>query len=111
MVYLDYVISQAYGQSYLGGRVSSLQYQFGEHYDIRKHIFTENFESYAITGGALLRQAAFMSTLGPKGGVGAFRLDNDYDNKPDYKWMRQAIQIMHKTHAEQIKMAKPKENN
>ena len=28
-----------------------------------------------------------------KGGVGAYRFDNDFDNKPDYKWMRQAIQI------------------
>ena len=28
-----------------------------------------------------------------KGGVGAYRFDNDYDNTPNYKWMRQAINI------------------
>jgi hypothetical protein len=40
-----------------------------------------------------LKQAAWMPEEGYKGGVGAYRFDNDYDNAPDYKWMRQAIQI------------------
>lgn len=106
--YVDYFISQAYGNSYLEGRIESASRHFGPYYDIRKHIFTENFESYAIHGGALLEQAAFKSKLGSKGGVGAFRLDNDYDNQPDYKWMRQAIQQMLKTHDEQTK---PQPNN
>ena len=34
-----------------------------------------------------------MPSKGYKGGVGAYRFDNDYDNTPNYKWMRQAIQI------------------
>lgn len=34
-----------------------------------------------------------MPQEGYKGGVGAYRFDNDYDNTPNYKWMRQAIQI------------------
>ena len=63
---------------------------FGEHYNTRKHIFTENFESYSKSGGALLDQAEYNSTEGPKGGVGAYRMDNDYDNQPDYKWMRKS---------------------
>lgn len=91
--YLDYFITQAYGDSYLDGRVSTLQNWCGEYYDFRKHIFTENFESSWNTGGVLLQQAVYNHTDGPKGGVGAFRLDNDYDNTPDYKYMRQAIQI------------------
>ena len=28
-----------------------------------------------------------------KGGIGAYRFEKDYDNAPDYKYMRQAIQI------------------
>lgn len=83
--YVDYWIRQTYGQSYPsftapGGRTE-------------KVIITENFESYASTGGNLLRQAAHMPANGYKGGVGAYRFDNDYNNAPDYKWMRQAIQI------------------
>ena len=37
-----------------------------------------------------------MPSKGYKGGVGAYRFDNDYANSPDYKWMRQAIQINQK---------------
>lgn len=58
-----------------------------------KCIVTDNFEANATTGGSLLRQAAAMPPQGYKGGVGAYRFDNDYENTPDYKWMRQAIQI------------------
>ena len=83
-------------------RVSTLQNWCGEYYDYRKHIFTENFESSWNTGGVLLRQAAYNHQNGPKGGVGAFRLDNDYDNTPDYKYMRQAIQINQQAYEEWI---------
>ena len=38
-----------------------------------------------------------MPYKGYKGGVGAYRVDNDYDNKPDYKWMRQAIRLNQET--------------
>lgn len=51
-------------------------------------------------GGHLLEQAAWMPKNGYKGGVGAYRFENDYDNKPDYKWMRQAIQINQKVFKE-----------
>lgn len=34
-----------------------------------------------------------MPEEGYKGGVGAYRFDNDYNNQPDYKYMREAIQI------------------
>ena len=100
--YFDYFITQAYGDSYLDYRVSTLQNWCGEYYDYRKHIFTENFESSWNTGGVLLRQAAYNHQNGPKGGVGAFRLDNDYDNTPDYKYMRQAIQINQQAYEEWI---------
>lgn len=81
--YVDYWIIQSYG------RVPNLNYRKEPH----KYISTENFESYAANGGTLLGQARYMPTRGYKGGVGAYRVDNDYDNTPDYKWMRQAIRI------------------
>ena len=84
--YVDYWIVQTYGSS------SPSFYAPGG--KTEKVIVTENFESSAASGGYLLRQAAAMpSNGGYKGGVGAYRFDNDYNNAPDYKWMRQAIQI------------------
>ena len=81
--YVDYWIMQSYGS------VPNLNYVDDPH----KYISTENFESYAANGGTLLGQARNMPNKGYKGGVGAYRVDNDYDNTPDYKWMRQAIRI------------------
>ncbi len=60
-------------------------------------LLLKNFESYSASGGRLLEQARYMPSHGYKGGVGAYRVDNDYDNKPDYKWMRQAIRINQET--------------
>lgn len=83
--YVDYWIAQDYGSPH-----PSVE---GYGVDPKTVITTENFESGAASGGHLLEQAANMPSKGYKGGVGAYRFDNDYDNTPDYKWMRQAIQI------------------
>ncbi len=85
--YVDYWIDQAYG------RITNFD---NYNIDAKKIITTENFESSFASGGQLLRQAASMPSNGYKGGVGAYRFDNDYDNTPNYKWMRQAIQINQK---------------
>lgn len=84
--YVDYWISQSYGNPnpYITVR--------GEE-NTHKVIVTDNFESSATTGGVLLRQAAIMPKNGYKGGFGAYRFDNDYNNLPDYKWMRKGIQV------------------
>lgn len=81
--YIDYFIIQSYG------RVSSLESYIP---NTHKFILTENFENYATTGGYLLDQAAYMPSSGYKGGVGAYRFQKDYDNSPDYVYMRKAIQ-------------------
>lgn len=86
--YIDYWIRQTYGSSN-----PSFSAPGGKP---EKVIVTENFEASATSGGYLLRQAAAMPRDGYKGGVGAYRFDNDYGNSPDYKWMRQAIQINQK---------------
>lgn len=84
--YVDYWVNQAYGSSGPNWHGSNKP-------DMRKVIIAENFESGYKHGGQLLRQAAWMPAQGYKGGFGAYRFDNDYENKPDYKWMRQGIQI------------------
>lgn len=101
--YFDYFISQAYGDSHLDYREARVARAFEEYYNTKKHIYTDNFESSSQSGGVLLQQAVYNSSNGPKGGVGAYRIDNDYDNKPDYKWTRKAIYLMHKAHKEYIK--------
>lgn len=84
--YVDYWIRQTYG--------SYAPYVQGPNGDNpHKVIVTENFESRWADGGYLLNQARTMPREGYKGGVGAYRFDNDYNNEPDYKYMRQAIQI------------------
>lgn len=83
--YVDYWIGQNYGS-----HRPSISSPDGHP---ERYIVTENFEQYAVSGGGLLDQAATMPAEGYKGGVGAYRFDNDYNNTPDYKWMRQAIQI------------------
>lgn len=86
--YVDYWIKQLYGWG-------STDFQTpGNHPE--KLIITENFEAYSKSGGKLLKQAALMPQTGYKGGVGAYRFDNDYNNYPDYKWMREAIRINQK---------------
>lgn len=83
--YVDYWIEQAYGRV---DRYFSTPDNRPE-----KLITCENFESNFASGGRLLQQAEAMPAEGYKGGVGAYRFDNDHSNTPDYKWMRQAIQI------------------
>lgn len=83
--YVDYWITQSYGNSTPDYEPRSRNY--------KKLIITEDFEASASDGGRLLDQARWMPQGGYKGGVGAYRFDNDYGNSPDYKWMRQAIQI------------------
>lgn len=86
--YVDYWIIQSYGEPN--------PYLEGYGVDPKKIICTDNFERSAVNGGVLLDQAAHMPSKSYKGGIGAYRFDNDYDNTPDYKWMRQAIQINQK---------------
>ena len=83
--YVDYFIIQSY---------NSLPNWDDYGCDPKRIIATANFEANASWGGRLPEMAASMpASGGPKGGIGAYRMDNDYDNTPDYKWMRESIQI------------------
>ena len=86
--YVDYWIIQSYGSSR-----PSLE---GYGVDPKKIIINKKKKKYDVNGGKLLNKAAHMPSKSYKGGIGAYRFDNDYDNTPDYKWMRQAIQINQK---------------
>ena len=102
--YVDYAISQAYSTS----SYSRLQ----SRYDGCDHLFrpeqfivTENFESYWSTGGvtytdeegnqmpSILGMATWNPTQGRKGGVGTYHMEYECAHDPDYKYIRQAIQI------------------
>ncbi len=79
--YIDYFIEQSYG----GTRPIRGNTPY-------KYILCENFEQYAVSGGAIMGHARYMPDEGYKGGFGAYRFTKDYDNTPDYKWMRKGIQ-------------------
>lgn len=104
--YANYAVSQAYGTS----SPSSLESRYN---GVKKYIaperliVTENFESYWENGGvtytdeegnkmpSLLGMATWQpKDGGRKGGVGAYHMEYEYKHDPEYKYMRQAIQIM-----------------
>lgn len=114
--YVDYAISQAYSTS----SPSSLQSRYGgaSHlYKAEQLIVTENFESYWANGGvtytdeernkmpSLLGMAKWNPNMYDesnkeivgsklrKGGMGAYHMEYECAHDPDYKFMRQAIQI------------------
>lgn len=92
--YLSYYVVQAYSPQ--GGTVASLPARFNQAPGMpyEKCIATENFEAVWQTGGLLLQYAAWNPVGGRKGGVGAYHPEYEYPLNPDYKYTRQAIQIM-----------------
>lgn len=91
--YFNYVILQTYGST-----PDACQAE----YDKLKHLFrpdqfivTENFENSWQEGAQILQKAAWNPIQGTKGGLGTYHMEKDYDNAGmQYKWLRQAIQIM-----------------
>lgn len=104
--YANYAVSQAYGTSSpstLESRYNGVKKYIGP----ERLIVTENFESYWENGGvtytdeegnkmpSLLGMATWKpKDGGRKGGVGAYHMEYEYKHDPEYKYMRQAIQIM-----------------
>lgn len=102
--YVDYAISQAYAtRSY--SRLQS-RYDGCDHlFRPEQFIVTENFESYWSTGGvtytdeegnqmpSILGMATWNPTQGRKGGVGTYHMEYECAHDPNYKYIRQAIQI------------------
>lgn len=105
--YVDYGISQAYGSS----RPIDLQNRYNkikEYIRPEQFIVTANFESFWAEGGGkftdndgnvmprLIGMAKWQpeGVEGHKGGCGTYHMEYEYVHNPDYKYMRQAIQIM-----------------
>ncbi|MCX2451287.1 glycoside hydrolase family 18 [Pedobacter sp. PLR] len=104
--YIDYLVQQAYAAtSPTNLQNRFVQYGFGT-LPIRKFIVAENFESYWEKGGvnftdpvrgvipSLLGMAYWQPTQGRKGGTGVYLAQYEYPLNPDFKFTRQAIQIM-----------------
>lgn len=103
--YADYAISQAYNTS-SPSRLQSRYDGVKKYIGPERLIVTENFESYWSTGGvnytdeegnqmpSLLGMANWQPVEGRKGGCGTYHMEYEYAHNPEYKYLRQAIQIM-----------------
>jgi len=104
--YVDYLMQQAYGASspsLLQGRLRDFG---GGVLPPEKFVPCEDFETKWDTGGvnfadpllgtipSLIGFARWQPTQGRKGGIGAYHAEYEYPHNPDYKFIRQAIQIM-----------------
>lgn len=117
--YVDYFVLQAYGsttETNLNSRVAGVIVDMSDWIDagvitkeevVRRTILTENFESYAGTGGGVLVQSSFVyaptsgADLGVEqqiGGFGIYRVGFDYNQgkgdylgSPEYYYLRQGI--------------------
>lgn len=103
--YFDYAVSQAYyhtSPASYQSRYDNVQAIFSP----RQFIVTEDFERHWSTGGtnfydpvrgvipSLLGMAWWQPAQGRKGGCGSYHMEYEYGHDPDYKYLRQAIQIM-----------------
>lgn len=109
--YVDYYVLQAYGGGNLSGRVSGVIGDLSKWVEegkltkedvVRRTILTENFESYAGTGGGFLNMSKYIHTANginqQIGGCGLYRVGfdynqgkGDYNGSPEYYFLRQGI--------------------
>lgn len=88
--YVNYVISQNYGKDNGQSTYDKISSRFRP----EQYIVTENYEANFVNGGKLDFYARWNPTQGRKGGAGVYHIEYDYVRNPDYKYVRQAIQIM-----------------
>ena len=122
--YVDYYVLQAYGSTTISNqnsRVSGVVRDMSDHIAagriteaevVGRTILTENFESYANSGGGFLLMSQYVYTLnGQKqqiGGVGLYRSGfdylpkgkGDYDGSPEYYFLRNGITNLYKKYNE-----------
>lgn len=109
--YINYFLTQAYGAN---GPANLQQRYNGVKNRVKpeQFIVAEDFEAHWAKGGvnysdadgnlsisgeplmSLEGMARWNPDEGRKGGCGAYRLNYDYKNSPDYKYVRRAIQVM-----------------
>lgn len=104
--YFDYAVAQAY-YSYSPSGLQSRYDAVASEFPPNKFIVTEDFESGWKKGGwdfsdpkhgtipSLLGMAYWSPRQGKKGGAGSYHMEYEYNHPDiDYKYLRQAIQIM-----------------
>lgn len=105
--YVNYVVGQCYDCAN-STKLESRYNWMKEYMRPDQLIVTENFEAYWETGGitytdgegnkmpSLLGMASWQPQdgKGRKGGCGAYHMEYEYAHNPEYKYLRQAIQIM-----------------
>jgi hypothetical protein len=115
--YVDYFVHQAYGTASISGcetrvsgtvnRLVAANTPLSKEEIVRRCILTENFESYAGSGGGILVQSSYIyaptsgANLGVNqqiGGFGIYRSvfdynqgKGDYNGSPEYYFLRQGI--------------------
>lgn len=114
--YVDYFVLQAYGGTMLDSRVHGVINDMSKWVEeglitkdeiVRRTILTENFESYASTGGGFLNMSKYIykgyynydkEVDQQIGGCGLYRVGfdynqgkGDYDGSPEYYFLRQGI--------------------
>jgi hypothetical protein len=125
--YVDYFVLQAYGATTESGITSRVAGVITDMSDwiangtitkeevVRRTILTENFESYATTGGGVLVQSQYIynPTTGNDagvdqqiGGFGIYRVgfdynqNKEYNNSPEYYFLRQGITNLYQIYNE-----------
>ncbi len=103
--YANYAIAQAYNTS-SGARLQTRYDAISKFVEPGRFIVTENFEAHWKNGGSnytdedgnkmpsLLGMAKWHPNEGNKAGCGTYHMEYEYSHDPDYKFLRQAIQIM-----------------
>lgn len=87
---VDYAVGQNYGATNAQSKYDAVDHLFKP----EQYIITESFEASYATGGHVLAQARWNPTQGRKGGSGVYHIEYEYARNPEYKFVREAIQIM-----------------
>lgn len=125
--YIDYFVLQAYG-GMSDYRMTGVLTDMSEHIAagritgeevIRRTIATENFESYANTGGQFLKMSEYVYKLNGYdqqiGGCGLYRSGfdympkgkGDYDGSPEYYFLRKGITNLYRIFYERLNAPEP----
>lgn len=128
--YVDYFVLQAYGGGNLDMRVHGVIEDMSKWVDegiitkdeiVRRTILTENFESYASTGGGFLNMSKYIykgyygmdeEVDQQIGGCGLYRVGfdynqgkGDYNGSPEYYFLRQGITNLYHTFYDRLNNA------
>jgi len=131
--YVDYYVLQAYG-GMSDSRMLGVIQDMSEHIAagritatevVRRTLITENFESYANTGGGFLNMSTYIykSTYNTEeidqqiGGCGLYRSgfdympkgQGDYDGSPEYYFLRKGISNLYRIYYERLNPTPPEE--